>query len=81
MLRDYEKYHKEGNALHQARNQLGSPDGMKSFLKRAQILCPTHCYRGFAAPGYGPALHPLKRRHFSPDKTTGESMSWSVVPA
>jgi len=64
MLRDYEKYHKEGNALHQARNQLGSPDGMKSFLKRAQILCPTHCYRGFAAPGYGPALHPLKRRHF-----------------
>jgi len=58
--------------LTQARNQLGTPGGAKSFLRGAQIfltmsnsfkLCPTHLSRegekfsrGVSPPGYGPDL-------------------------
>ena len=40
----------------QARNQLGTPVGTKSFLRVAHIfLCPTRFFRWASPPGYGPS--------------------------
>jgi len=57
-------------AFHQARSQLGTPGGAKSFLRRSQTVsysfeqCPTHfsrgkrkIFQGLHPPSYGPVSH------------------------
>jgi len=69
----------------QARNQLGTPGGAKSFLRGAYIfwtmayvfkLCPTHFSRGASSPWTPLVTGLVIRPHVIQDRTNSLNGSW-----